>query len=169
MSEVHDPDVAPDPAAWLALEESERMERMLAGHRGREDDALHKADVNHVMHAALHGVVETQIAAAEPPEVAAALARLCEAGLTRHAAIHGLMRVLLVHMAGMLDRSETFDRAGYVEAVAGLEAADVVAQGLRRMEPAEPLRGTAGREEARRQKRLSGSRPSRRDRRKSRE
>lgn len=49
---------------------------------------------NMQLHALMHVVVENQVTGGDPPEVSATLARLVDAGLTRHEAIHAIASVV---------------------------------------------------------------------------
>ena len=71
----YDPDHTPDPAAWLALDESERIGRIAAYHA-----AAGITPPNAQLHAAMHAVVENQIAE-EMATVRETVARLCAEGL----------------------------------------------------------------------------------------
>jgi hypothetical protein len=94
----YDPDRAPDPAAWLALEESDRIGRIAAFHA-----AAGIMPPNAQMHAAMHAVVENQIAE-EMTTVDDTLARLCAEGLSRHEAVHAIGWVLVSHLTALMGR-----------------------------------------------------------------
>jgi hypothetical protein len=81
----YDPDRQPDPEAWLALDESERIDSVIAYHR-RTRVRLENAKV----HAVAHVIVENQIALGKPPLASATLARLMDEGLDRHDAVHAV-------------------------------------------------------------------------------
>lgn len=86
----YDADLQPDPAAWVALDESERIDAVIAYH--------HRTGVeleNVKVHAIAHVMVENQVALGDPPLVSATLARLMDEGLDRHDAIHAAGSVLL--------------------------------------------------------------------------
>jgi len=80
------------PAAWLALDESEQVALVEAYHQ-RAGIHLPQA----TLHAAIHAVVERQLAM-QLPEVANTLVRLQREGLDRHDAIHAIGSVLAAHM-----------------------------------------------------------------------
>jgi hypothetical protein len=89
----YDPDRSPDPEWWLALDEHERMHLVEEYHR--------KARVrlpNARVHAAMHMIVENQVALGSEIPVAATLARLMQQGLDRHEALHSIGSVLAAHM-----------------------------------------------------------------------
>ena len=84
----YDPDCEVDPRTWLELDEGERIDLVESYHR--------RAGVrlpNSRLHAAIHAIVENQLALSEP-EVVAALARLRTEGLPRHEALHAIGQVL---------------------------------------------------------------------------
>jgi hypothetical protein len=87
--DTYDPETAPDTAAWLELEEDERISRISDYHRHAKIKLP-----NLTIHAALHAVVENQIAE-EFPTVRETVARLQEAGLSRHDAMHAVGSVLV--------------------------------------------------------------------------
>ncbi len=92
----YDPDVDPDPAAWLALDEEERLHLAERAHRNvsPEHPAIERVEA----HASIHTVVENQLAMNKPAMVRAKLAELRAEGLTRHEAIHAIGSVLAEHM-----------------------------------------------------------------------
>ena len=88
----YDPHKTPDAKAWLALDEGERIELIAEYHRQTGVELP-----NAQLHAAIHTVVENQLA--EGLEVAReALARLRAEGLDRHDAIHAIGSVAAEHM-----------------------------------------------------------------------
>lgn len=84
MVQRYDPEVPPDPAAWLALDEQLRIRLAEVYHR----DARVKLP-NLKAHAAFHAIVENQIAEGLEP-VVRAMARLTKQGLSRHDALHAV-------------------------------------------------------------------------------
>jgi hypothetical protein len=86
----YDPDVAPDPAAWLALDEGERVYLVRAYHK-RAGIRGPKASV----HATIHAVVENQAALGDELPVRRTIERLMTEGLDRHEAIHAIGSVLI--------------------------------------------------------------------------
>ena len=81
----YDPDVGPDPVHWLSLEEAERLRQTKDYHR-RHDPSLAEPEI----HAAVHVVIENQIATGYEAPTQGALERLMAEGLTRHEAVHAL-------------------------------------------------------------------------------
>jgi hypothetical protein len=81
----YDPLKAPDPKAWLALGEQERIDLVQDYHR-REQITL----PNETAHAVVHAVVENQIALGDELPIERALHRLMAEGLDRHDAIHAI-------------------------------------------------------------------------------
>ena len=84
----YDPDKAPDPREWLALDEQKRIRLVQNYHQAA------RIKVPSVKaHAAIHAAVENQIATGFPPSCRA-MERLQKEGLTRHEAIHAIGSVL---------------------------------------------------------------------------
>ena len=94
--ETYDPETAPDAAEWLELEEDERVSRVSAYHRHAK---IKLPNLN--IHAALHAVVENQIAE-ELQAVRETVARLQTEGLSRHDAIHAVGSVLVVRLQALM-------------------------------------------------------------------
>src|SRR5262245_9869194 len=98
--ERYDPAEAPDPAEWLALDESERMELVRKYHR-RNRIKLPNLDA----HALAHTVIENQLAEGLPA-AKNALARLRAQGLDRHEAVHALGSVLMAHVWNLTNKPQ---------------------------------------------------------------
>lgn len=94
---------APDPEHWLALDEEERNDLVVAYHR----DAGIRFP-REQLHATIHVVVESQIADAELP-VGAVAERLMTEGLNRHEAIHAIGSVLVGYMSDLVRRTPSSD------------------------------------------------------------
>lgn len=89
---AYDPSAPPEAAEWLALDEQERIRLALNFHVAQRTKAGSlKA------HAALHVVVENQVATGFGPTVRA-IERLQQQGLSRHEAVHAVASVLTEHM-----------------------------------------------------------------------
>ncbi|MCI0572273.1 MAG: DUF1841 family protein [Myxococcaceae bacterium] len=112
----------PDPRAWLALPEEERLEAIERAHHPlpRGHDPL----PNPRLHAAIHAVVETQLAQDAPPEVRKTLGRLVREGLTRHEALHAIGSAAADAMARVVRDKKPFDAGAYAKDLAALRAAD---------------------------------------------
>ena len=97
----YDPRLAPDPATWLAADEGERLRAIEACHR------IAGVKLSNLpLHAAMHGVVENQLAMGDNA-VCATLARLMAEGLDRHEALHAISSVLAHHiLAAMRDERD---------------------------------------------------------------
>jgi len=94
--ENYDPETAPDTAEWLELEEEERIRRIASYHRGVKVKLP-----NLQVHAALHSVVENQMAE-ELQTVRETVARLQAEGLSRHDAIHAVGSVLVARLQALM-------------------------------------------------------------------
>ena len=151
--DVYDPDIAPDPDAWLAMDQSARTALVDIAHDGRFPDALHNAQANRIMHASLHQIVETQNATNDPPQVRAALERLTGEGLKRHAAVHAVMQELARHLASLGDGAP-FGKGEYGDRLDRLSAADALGTALQQMGRRDPApMNRAQRRAAKRKKR----------------
>ena len=89
----YDPLVDPDPDDWLATDEQRRIDAVERYHR-RESIELESPGA----HAAMHAIVENQIAEGDRLPVRRTLLRLMAEGLDRHDAIHAIASVLAVHL-----------------------------------------------------------------------
>ncbi|MDH3664717.1 MAG: DUF1841 family protein [Alphaproteobacteria bacterium] len=112
MMDAYDPLRPPSIADWTELDESERLDLVLAYHR-RQGDDLPNPDV----HAVAHVIVENQVALADETPVAAVMERLMQEGLDRHDAIHAVGSVLMgaLHEAAQDDRETDLTSAYYRE------------------------------------------------------
>jgi hypothetical protein len=117
----YDPEVAPNPEDWLALDEGERVVLVEWYHRDARI-ALPKA--TRTLHATTHVVVENQLA--EKDDAATrALTRLLKQGLSRHDAVHAIGSVVAEEIYGAVHSPETTPeslRAGYYAAIERLTA-----------------------------------------------
>jgi hypothetical protein len=116
---TYDANRAPDPQLWLATDESLRLAAIEAHHR-----ALAIALPNVALHATIHTVVESQLAAHEPPETTATLERLVSAGVTRHNAIHAIGTVVAHAIWGVLRHTAPVDHEEMLAALARLDPRD---------------------------------------------
>lgn len=95
----YNPDLPPNPTKWLALDEGEQIVLI--------EDYHHRAHVElpqPTLHAAIHAVVERQLAM-ELPSVVQAITRLQAEGLDRHDALHAIGSVLGEHMRQLMTGS----------------------------------------------------------------
>lgn len=90
--EEYDPDASVNPAEWLSLPEDERL-ILIKGYHERERIPL----PNEYLHAAIHLVVENQLAEEYDP-TQRAMRRLLDEGLGRHDAIHAIGTVLAEYL-----------------------------------------------------------------------
>jgi hypothetical protein len=116
----YDPEVPPNAAEWLALDEGERIQLAEAHHR-----AARVQLPNLKAHAAFHAIVENQIAVGLEP-VIRAMERLNKEGLSRHDALHAIGSVLAEHLTDAMNENEEDDantgQARYNAAVERLSA-----------------------------------------------
>ena len=83
---------APAASEWNTLAEQERLDLVEAYHR-----AARVRLPNATVHAAIHVIVENQLALGIPP-VVDALRRLRSEGLDRHEVLHAVGSVLIAHL-----------------------------------------------------------------------
>jgi hypothetical protein len=88
----YDPEVPPNPAEWLALDEQLRIHLAEEYHRSAREKLP-----NSTAHAGFHAVVENQIAEELEP-VVRAMARLMKQGLSRHEALHAVGSCVADHV-----------------------------------------------------------------------
>jgi len=112
----YEPDVGPAPAAWLALTEQGRLDSIVAYH---ESDGIAMPSVH--AHAAIHAVVENQLAERLEP-VVQALDRLVREGLDRHDAVHAIGSVLSEQLFRALKYEEQPDTEEYFRSLSELSA-----------------------------------------------
>jgi hypothetical protein len=117
--ETYDPEFAPEPDAWLDLEEDERTRRIASYHK-RAKVRLPNAQI----HAALHSVVENQIAEGFQ-SVSETVARLQSEGLSRHDALHAVGSVLVKSLHALLRKESQapFEVEAYFQKLRSLTAA----------------------------------------------
>ena len=114
----YDPRTAPDPEAWLALDEAIRIELVEAWHEA----AGARAENPHA-HAVMHVVVENQVAESDKIPVAQRLRQMMAQGLTRHQAIHAIASVAAKHIFSVM-RSGAGDEQANARYYAALKRLD---------------------------------------------
>jgi hypothetical protein len=102
---AYNPERGPEPESWLELDEQERILLIETWHRVARIKLP-----NVTAHAALHVIVENQIALDLEP-VVRAMDRLRKQGLTRHDAIHAIGSVVAENLFGILKADQTDDAA----------------------------------------------------------
>lgn len=112
--DTYDPLTAPDPDAWLALDEGERLYLVEAYH---EDEELE----NPTLHAAMHTAVENQLALKDEP-VLRTVERLLRGGLDRHDAVHAIASVFAEHLFGVMKTRKSVSNDKYYRALGKLTA-----------------------------------------------
>lgn len=116
----YDPEIAPDPQAWLALDEGERCHLVEAWHRASGEPLPDELTV----HVGLQTTIENQIALGMS-SVAQACQRLRDEGLTRHEALHAIAVVLVDYLQALVrgDKTPAEGLASYEVALGRLDAA----------------------------------------------
>lgn len=103
--DAYNPERGPEPESWLELGEQERILLIETWHRVARIKLP-----NLTAHAALHVIVENQIALDLEP-VVRAIDRLRKQGLTRHDAIHAIGSVVAENLFGILKAGRNDDAA----------------------------------------------------------
>jgi hypothetical protein len=105
--------------AWLALDESERMQLVRRYHR-RQRIRL----PNETIHAVVHVIVENHVALGDAFPAKAVLLRLMKEGLDRHEAIHAIGSVLSEKLLQVMSEREGGGdlNADYMEKLKSLTA-----------------------------------------------
>jgi hypothetical protein len=109
------PERTPESGWWLALSESQRLDLIEAYHQTLPPE---RQPPSLTVHTALHAMVETQLAMAEPAVIRAALDRLRQGGLRRHDAIHAIGWIAAEHLKNLASGSG--DPAAYAQTLAEL-------------------------------------------------
>ncbi len=113
----YDPESAPDPEAWLELNEPERIELVRRFHALTQETSGGPET-----HAIVHVSVETQLAEGHPA-ARAAMARLLEEGLDRHEALHAIGSVVAGEIFHVLKSGRSHDPVAYAKKLSVLTAA----------------------------------------------
>jgi hypothetical protein len=117
----YNPECTPEIESWLELDDQERIALVATYHRVAKIKLPSAA-----AHAALHAIVENQIALNREP-VVRAMDRLGKGGLTRHDAVHAIGSVVAEHLFDILKTDQNDDaatsQARYYAAVERLTAA----------------------------------------------
>jgi hypothetical protein len=116
---------APDPQAWLDLDEQERIDEVIAYHRRYYLPMGQSAK----LHGVAHVIVENQVAMGDPPAAREALARLMGEGLDRHGAVHAVGSMVMGLMYDVL-RARGKD-AGAISAKISRQLAELTAASWR--------------------------------------
>jgi hypothetical protein len=114
----YDPDNTPDPARWLDSDEGVRVHAIREYHR----QAKQPAGQNPNLHAAIHAVVENQLAEGHAAATAT-LSRLISEGLDRHDAVHAIGAIVAAEMSDMLKDRAAHDPERYARKLQALTAA----------------------------------------------
>jgi hypothetical protein len=114
---VYDLDGGKHQEFWSEIDDDERNEIVQKAHlRGR-----HPWGASLHLHAAMHVVVENQIALGEPPIVRATVERFRKAGVPRHEAIHAVGSVLAQQVFETQRRLRPIPAGAYERNVAALD------------------------------------------------
>jgi hypothetical protein len=112
----YDPEVAPDPVEWLATPEEDRLAAVQRHHQSTRHDIGSPR-----VHAAIHAVVETQLAERHPAATDA-MSRLVADGLRQHEALHAIGSVVAAEMFDIAKAKRTHDPEAYSRRLQDLTA-----------------------------------------------
>ncbi len=114
----YDPSAGPDFGSWLDLSEEETILATKKYH----DDHEPETDIGSaIIHAAMHAVVETQIAMIDPPQVHRAFTKLVDGELDRHEAIHIIGAVLAEQLYHLMELQKSAQYNPYGRSLAELD------------------------------------------------
>jgi hypothetical protein len=106
--------IEPHPDDWLATDEQLRIDVIRRYHR-REGIEVERAE----LHAAMHAIVENQIAEGDQLPVRRILLRLMDEGLDRHDAIHAIGSVLAGYLNELMRKSPSRTQPSDGDPIAG--------------------------------------------------
>jgi hypothetical protein len=113
----YNPDNDPDPAEWTAMDDGEKIS-LIADYHKRARIKL----PNRNLHAAIHAVVENQIAMNDANAAKETLARLMREGLDRHDAIHAIGSILAEQIHKIMTTHTAADNEAYSNRLRQLSA-----------------------------------------------
>ena len=106
----YNPLIAPDPVQWLDTDESERIMLVKEFHI---DAGYELEEEPQMLHAAIHVLVENQIALKMEP-IPATVKKLIRQGLDRHEAIHAIGAILSEDIFDLMhDKAVSFNAKAY--------------------------------------------------------
>lgn len=114
----YDPDIGPDSNRWLDSDDEARTQAIREYHR----QAGQPIGQNPNLHAAIHAVVENQLAEGHAAATAT-LSRLISEGLDRHDAIHAIGAIVAAEMFNVLKHQSPHDPERYARKLEALTAA----------------------------------------------
>jgi hypothetical protein len=94
---IYNPDRTIDPLEWTTLDEGERIDLVDRYHRKKRIKMP-----NLRLHAAIHVIVENQVALGAEIPAQKTLERMMREGLSRHDAVHAIGTVLAGHMFNLM-------------------------------------------------------------------
>ena len=104
----YNPEIAPAPEEWLALDEGERVLLIEQYHR---DARISLPKSARRLHATIHAIVENQLSLEDQTIVRSTMDRLLKDGLTRHEAVHAIGSVLAGYIHDVLHMEDATDNA----------------------------------------------------------
>lgn len=120
----YDPEKDPTPSIWLALDDELKTSMVTAYHE-RQRIKLPRLKV----HAAIHTIVENQIALGDEHVAKSTLARLMAGGLSRHDAVHAIGWVFFALANDAVKHLRPMDSAVYTSELHSLTAEKWLASG----------------------------------------
>jgi len=114
----YDPDTGPEAARWLKADDDERALAIRQYHKRAKE----QVGQNPHLHAAIHAVVENQLAEGHVAATAT-LSRLISEGLDRHDAIHAIGAIVAAEMFDAIKGQASHDPEQYARKLQALTAA----------------------------------------------
>jgi NAD-dependent DNA ligase len=113
----YDPDINPDPTEWISMDDGLKMAFISDYHKSERISLP-----NLMLHAAIHAVVENQIAMGDATDARSTLDRLIQEGLDRHDAVHAIGSVLAGQIFEIMKNKKEADLVSYSKELKNLTA-----------------------------------------------
>ena len=120
MAWSYDAEHAPDSELWLALDDAERLAAVLEHHRALKTGHAYLSSPQ--AHAAMHVVVENQLAEDNPYAARITLKRLTDEGLNRHEAVHAIGLIASRRLFAVVQKKAAWDNEAYVRELNALRS-----------------------------------------------
>ncbi len=113
----YDPTKELNSKEWMALDEGVRLTLIKEFHEKRQEEFPDAG-----LHAAMHCLVENQVASCDDMPVAVTLERLIKEGLDRHDVIHAIASIICIDLFDMMKHGASFSQERYSDRLEELTA-----------------------------------------------